>query len=174
MLKTSKSVENALRDIRFWLVKLGVSNLDIDVRYDAGINVALLRFKYDGKSYEFRSAKQQRVRLNVHAIARAIEAKVRLHIMGIELFAKSMSPYLLLESDVKSGSEMENDVDEMNYIVLGLTSLASNEDIKKCYVRLMKTYHPDMALSEEAKLEFQKRCAEINNAYGMICKVRGI
>ena len=47
------------------------------------------------------------------------------------------------------------------------------DEIEKVYKKLAKAFHPDMALSEEAKKEFEKRFGEINQAYSEIKKERG-
>jgi DnaJ-class molecular chaperone len=120
----------------------------------------------------------------MHAIARVMEGKVRFHLMGIEDFGTSMKAYIAIED--KSGAQQTSNYDgrdhvsgmtadeQVKYVVLGVSPLASNDEIKKVYLSKMKTFHPDMALSEEAKKEFEKRCAEINEAYSIIKKQRGI
>ena len=57
-IQTEKSIENAMREIRQWLARIGVGGLDVDLKYDARMNVALLKFKYNGKNYEYRSTSQ--------------------------------------------------------------------------------------------------------------------
>jgi hypothetical protein len=173
-LQTQKSIEMAITEIKHWLSEINVSGLDLDVRYDAKINVALLRMKHNGKNYEFRSTMQSNCRLNMWAIARVMEYKVRSHLMGIETFEKSMSPYLMIEGKVENNSFNQQSTNEKSYIILGISSIASNDEIKKKYKELMKGWHPDMANSKEAKAEFEKRSAEINNAYAEIKNERGL
>ena len=60
------------------------------------------------------------------------------------------------------------------YTQLGIAEYSNNEDIEKHYKKLVKAFHPDMALSEEAKKEFEKRMTEINEAYTEIKKERGL
>jgi DnaJ-domain-containing protein 1 len=174
-LNTSQSIESAIRTVREWLSKLNINGLTINTNYDARLNVALVRFRYKEKEYEFRSNKQANCRLNMHGIARVMEFKVRSHIMGIEEFEKSMTAYIAIED--KSGMQNNNisiSSNEKVYSVLGINSLASNEEIKIKYKYLVKSFHPDMALSEEAKKEFEKRFSEINEAYTQIKKERGL
>lgn len=174
-LNTPKPIESAIREIREWLSKLNINGLGINTAYDAKMNVALIKFTYKDKSYEFRSTKQSNCRLNMHGIARVMEYKVRAHIMGIEEFEKSMTAYLQLEnkSDIQNEVNPIN-INEKNYITLGINSLASNEEIKLRFKHLAKTFHPDMALNQEAKAEFNKRFAEISEAYHNIKKERSI
>ena len=176
-LKTSRSISQAISKINFWLNKLKDNGLNIDTRYDAGINVSLLKFNYQNKDYEFRSTKQDNCRLNMWAIARVIEYKVRSHIMNIEKFETSMSPYLQIEN--KSSYQSENFVkktNENNYKILGIDLTSSNEEINKRYKELQKMYHPDRIadFSDTAKNDFQNKIAEINKAYSEIKQERGI
>lgn len=174
-IQTSKPITVAISDIRSWLSELGINGLTIDTRYDAASNVALVRFSYKGQNYEFRSTKQNNCRLNMHGIARVMEFKVRASLMGIEDFATSMKGYVQIED--KSGSVSQpiaSSISETHYITLGVSSIASNDELATKYKSLMKSYHPDMALSDEAKIAFSKKAAEINEAYQAIKKSRGI
>ena len=169
-LRTEKSIESAIKEIKKWLSLITVRGLDIE--YDAKSNIAVLRFIYNNKYYEFRSTDQKNCRLNMWGIARVMEFKVRAQLMKIEDFGASMEHYKLLEGKVES--QRPESVNEINYIRLGINPLASNEEIRKKYRQLMKSFHPDMALSEEAKKEFEKRTTEINQAYSEIKKERGM
>lgn len=176
-LQTTKTIEQGMKEIRDWLFEMKVNGIDININYDPASNVALLRFKFQGKAYEFRSTKQKNCRLNLHAIARAMEGKVRNSIMGIEDFRKAMSPYLMLENKsdyVSEHGRPEQEASDKDYAIIGLTPLASNQEIEARYRHLMKTFHPDNALSSEAKVEFQKRASEINSVYSNIKKARGL
>lgn len=172
LLTTEKSIELAVKEIKEWLSRIEVNGLDVDLRYDAKTNVAMLRFKYGGREYEFVSRKQNNCRLNMWGIARVMEFKVRAQVMGIENLADSMYRYRI-EGKVEEGVK-QTEVNEMNYVKLGISPLASNEEIQKKYLVLMKSFHPDLAPSIEAMAEFDKRSAEINEAYNEIKKERGI
>jgi hypothetical protein len=171
-LRIDQPIEKAMREIRDWLSKLNINGLSINTNYDARMNIAVLKFKYQEKDYEFRSTKQANCRLNMWGIARVMEYKVRASIMGIEDFEKAMQSYLALEDKSGSSNFTQQTANEKSYIVMGLTPLASNEEIKQRHKDLMKTWHPDFAGSEGAKKEFEKRCQEINEAYAEIKKER--
>jgi hypothetical protein len=171
-LRTSKPIEKAIRDLRYWLTKIEINGLSINARYDAKQNIALLNFIYKEKKYEFRSTKQSNCRLNMWAICKAMESKIRNHLMGIEPFEKSMTAYLQLEGPTISEEIME--IDNAPYVILGISSLSSNEELEKHYNKLAKSWHPDMAGSEEAKEIFEQKFAEINQAWTEIKKQRGI
>lgn len=172
-LTTEKPIEKAMKEIKEWLSKINVNGLDIDLRYDAKTNVAMLRFKFKSKNYEFISRQQSNCRLNMWGIARVIEFKVRAQLMGIEDFGSSMKAYEMLEGKVEPQGQ-GTPMNELNYVKLGISYLASNQEIQEKYKTLMKSFHPDMALSREAKAEFEKRASEINQAYNEIKKERGI
>lgn len=174
-MRSKESIEKAMRLIRDWLLKINVNGMSINTNFDARTNIALVKFRYKDKDYEFRSTRQDNCRLNMFAIARVMEYKVRASIMGIEDFEKSMIAYVQLED--KSG--IQNDfsirpVNEVNYLNLGLSTLASNDEIKEKYKELVRSFHPDLAGSELAKKEFEKRLSSINEAYSVIKKERGI
>lgn len=169
-LRTEKSIESAIKEIKKWLSFIDVKALNVE--YDARSNIAAISFIYNGKDYEFRSINQKNCRLNMWGIARVMEFKVRAHIMRIEDFGASMEHYKLLEGNIEN--RKQNPINEINYIILGISPLASNEEIRKKYKQLMKSFHPDMALSKEAKEEFEKKAAEINMAYHQIKKERGM
>jgi len=174
-LNSKEPIEKAMREIREWLDKLRVNGLSINTNYDARMNIAILKFNYNGKNYEFRSTKQSNCRLNMWGIARVMEYKVRSHIMGIEDFSKSMESYVQIED--KSGIKNEfipQNANEKNYVLLGISLTASNEEIKSRYRELVKTHHPDMYNSKEAREEAEKKFAEINEAYDIISKERGL
>src|SRR3990167_4063495 len=165
-LKTNKSMAYAMSEIRDWLQRIGINGMNIDLRYDSTSKISLCKFKYKEKEYEFRSSKQKNCILNMHGIARVMEYKVRSHLMGIEDFEKSMSSYLQLPNYSEFSSEPSySKADEKDYFTLGVNKLSSNDEISKRYRELCKTYHPDMANSEEAKEMMSKKISEINEAY---------
>jgi len=95
--------------------------------------------------------------------------------MDIENFEKSMISYLQLENKSDYHAEFQQvSADERVYAILGLSSLSSNDELKSRYKELCKTWHPDMAISNEAKKEFEKRLSEINESWKKIKDERGI
>lgn len=71
-----------------------------------------------------------------------------------------------------SGSTYKKDP----YSVLGLTSNASDEEVKKAYRRLAMKYHPDKVanMGEEIKKNAEAQFREINEAYEQIKTARGM
>ncbi len=174
LLNTDKNIEDAITDIKQWLGALKIDRSTIVAQWDAGQNVAVLNFKYSGKEYQFRSTRQKNCRLNMHAIAKVIEFKVRAQMMNIEDFTQSMSAYLSLDAKGEFVSQKKGKVDEIAYATLGLTPYSSNEEISKAHKFLLKQWHPDKASSPEAKKAFEKKAVEYNNAYNTIVKERGL
>jgi len=91
------------------------------------------------------------------------------------------------EQDLKAmmerfGSHHRNSVKESSidqaYALLGITTEATNDEVKKAYRALVREYHPDIIKSQGASDEYLKEATEkvqdINAAYEMIKKTRGI
>lgn len=91
------------------------------------------------------------------------------------------------EQDLKDmmerfGSYHRNSVKESSidqaYTLLGLKAEATNDEVKKAYRALVREYHPDIIKSQGASDEYLKEATEkvqeINAAYEMIKKSRGI
>ncbi|MEK9727862.1 MAG: TerB family tellurite resistance protein [Candidatus Margulisiibacteriota bacterium] len=62
--------------------------------------------------------------------------------------------------------------DDKYFATLGLTNMASKQEIKKTYRDLTKKYHPDKVqhLGEEFRKEAEKKMQEINDAYDQLMK----
>jgi DnaJ like chaperone protein len=64
------------------------------------------------------------------------------------------------------------------YVILGITRAASDADVKKAYLVLMKENHPDSLVARGVPAEFvrlaNEKVAAINGAYDIIKKERGI
>ena len=73
-------------------------------------------------------------------------------------------------SGEQNGGNMSSDP----YVVLGLKKSATIREIKERYLYMVRAYHPDMALSKEAKLVFEQKMKEINDAYARIKKDKGM
>src|SRR5574342_710314 len=146
----NKYMPAIIEEIRSNLSRMEVDGLSIDIRHDVRTNVALVNFTFKGKRYEMVVRNQKDVRSNMWAIAKRVEYKARMHLLGIESFDISVSPYLALEnhSDFK-GTTMQTTASSRAYAVLGVSEIAGNEEIKKKYHSLCKSFHPDMALSDE-------------------------
>ncbi|AFV97742.1 heat shock protein dnaj domain-containing protein [Candidatus Sulfuricurvum sp. RIFRC-1] len=74
-------------------------------------------------------------------------------------------------------SVKESSIDQA-YALLGVTAEATNDEVKKAYRALVREYHPDIIKSQGASEEYLKEATEkvqdINAAYEMIKKSRGI
>lgn len=74
-------------------------------------------------------------------------------------------------------SVKESSIDQA-YTLLGLTAQATDDEVKKGYRALVREYHPDIIKSQGASDEYLKEATEkvqeINAAYEMIKKSRGI
>ena len=168
------SIQNEIREN---LERMGVNGLSVDIRYDAKSNTAIVRFCFKGKNYEMKINNQRDVRCSMYAISRRIEYKARMHLLEIEPFELSVSPYLQLEnqSGIRENTYTEpTKASAAAYALFGVQEYSSNDEITKAYKKLARAYHPDNCLNEESKAEFERKMAEINQAYGEIKKERGL
>jgi DnaJ like chaperone protein len=79
-------------------------------------------------------------------------------------------------SDQQSIKNMFIKSTESAYKILGITTTATNDQIKKAYRNLAKEYHPDKVsyLGEEFKKSAEEKFKKINDAYESIKVERGI
>ena len=178
----ARRIEEAISYIKDWLQRIEISGLSIDTRYDPRLNIALLRFNFKGKNYEYKSNLQKNCRLNCWAIAYAMESKVRNHLRQVELFATAISPYLMIgasDEAISQGYQQETPKvsdSELTraFAILGISPLSSNKELSEHYKKMAKSFHPDLAGSQEAKKVFEEKFTEINTAWQIIKKSREI
>ena len=62
------------------------------------------------------------------------------------------------------------------YVILGIQKSASDEEVKMAYREMAKKYHPDKVahLGEEVKKAAEEKFRNVNDAYDLIKKERGI
>jgi DnaJ-domain-containing protein 1 len=81
-------------------------------------------------------------------------------------------------SSAQSGGKRKpGEKDDAYYLqILGLTAVASNDEIRKTYRRLLSKYHPDRVatLSAEAQSRATEKAKALNEAYQIIARRRGI
>jgi DnaJ like chaperone protein len=77
---------------------------------------------------------------------------------------------------IKAMFVREVNVSENAYKILGIDSSATDEEVKKAYREMAKKNHPDMvsSLGDEVRQAAEKKFQEINQAYELIKKQRGI
>lgn len=179
-LSSQKPMETAIYEIRGWLARLGLQALDVKPGYDRETNVAIVRFRYQGKQYEFRSTAQRDCRLNMWAIEHVIEYKVRAHIMEIEKFETSMSPYLALgvggaqQEQAWTPPTQRAEADSAAYAVFGIDQYASNEKCREARARYAKAWHPDRYFDAESKKYAEEMASKGNAAWEKIKTERGL
>src|SRR3989304_7444602 len=181
-ITNTRRIEEAVSYIKNWLERLEISGLSIDTRYDARLNIAMLRFTYQGKNYQYTCNTQKNCRLNLWAIAYAMESKVRNHLRQVEPFETAISPYLMIgasDEAISQGYQQEAPKVSDNeltraFAILGISPLSSNKELSEHYKKMAKSFHPDLAGSELAKKVFEEKFTEINNAWQIIKKSREI
>ncbi len=78
-------------------------------------------------------------------------------------------------SEYQSSNSSQISIDDA-FKVLGIDSSSSNEEIKSAYLKKMKEYHPDRvaSLGKELVVLAEKKTSQINQAYSLIKKAKGI
>lgn len=89
----------------------------------------------------------------------------------------TISGYIGLSSyDFESIKAMFVKKEDDSYAILGITSSATDEEVKKAYREMAKKNHPDKVayLGEDVRKAAEKKFQEINDAYDKIKKQRGM
>ena len=101
-------------------------------------------------------------------------------------FHPAEEQYILQVSRIFGISQMEYEQikalfikkNDRAYTILGISSQASDEEIKAAYKKLVIEYHPDKLMAKGVPEDFIKianeKMAEINSAYDQISKERGL
>lgn len=91
-------------------------------------------------------------------------------------YSGSSSSYSNYRRSYGGSSSSSSSYKKDPYSVLGLTSSATDEEVKKAYRRLAMKYHPDKVanMGEEIKKNAEAQFREINEAYEQIKTARGM
>ena len=94
----------------------------------------------------------------------------------IQTISRSMG---VVDADYQSIKAMfvrEINASDNAYKILGVDPSASDEEVKKAYREMAKKNHPDLVsnLGEEVRVAAEKKFQEINQAYEIIKKQRGM
>lgn len=94
----------------------------------------------------------------------------------IQTISRSMG---IVDADYQSIKAMfvrEINASDNAYKILGVDPSASDEEVKKAYREMAKKNHPDLVsnLGEEVRVAAEKKFQEINQAYEIIKKQRGM
>lgn len=94
----------------------------------------------------------------------------------IRTISLNMGLYNSDYESIKSMFVREINASENAYKILGIDSNATDEEVKKAYRDMAKKNHPDLVsnLGEEVRQAAEKKFQEINEAYELIKKQRGI
>lgn len=94
----------------------------------------------------------------------------------IHTIALNMGLYDFDYESIKSMFVREINASENAYKILGVDPSASDEEVKKAYREMAKKNHPDLvsSLGDEVRQAAEKKFQEINEAYELIKKQRGM
>lgn len=92
------------------------------------------------------------------------------------MYARHVGGRTYGQQDRRTGSYTSSSSHKDPYKILGLTSAATDEEVKKAYRRLAMKYHPDKVegMGEEVKKNAAAQFREINEAYEQIKTARGM
>lgn len=172
-------IESARNRVMRKLAKVGAVGSSPIV--DFGTGTAIINFIYKDVKYSFKypnETTKKRPKNGTEALSHLSWAICRLidcDIRGILPLSKTAKEYLALEGSVETPTSYTSTPENIkDFVVLGLSTLASNDEITKTYKRLVGMYHPDRALNPEDKPLYEIKMRELNEAYVNIKKVRGI
>lgn len=163
------------------LTKWGAIILNMSM--DSWSASAHVSFSYKNNTYSFRYPTNdtkhkprnatEALSLLSWSICRLVDCDLR----GILPFNKTAKEYLQLTgqtSDNNVGFEQQNTDETKHLQTLGLDATASNIEIERKYKQLMRLYHPDRIMDANDKIEYEKKAAEVNQAFTELKKIRGI
>ena len=112
----------------------------------------------------------------IHYLFGIASADGHVHELEVDLI-QTISNYMgLSRYDFESIKAMFVKQIDDAYIILGLTSSATDEEVKKAYREMAKKNHPDKVayLGDDVRKAAEKKFQEINDAYDRIKKQRGM
>ena len=130
-VKTSRSHHELRKDIKKWLMRVGVNGSDIEVLTGVKGEGAKVSYVYNGKKFELTSFNQQDITNNLAALEILIHSRVLGIERDIETVEQAFSRFMLPENTDP-------------YSILGLARGASMDVVEAVYKKLALTHHPDM------------------------------
>lgn len=100
-------------------------------------------FKSFKKEYALGCDKWDRVKDNIRAIGKHIEALRGIERWGVSSVEEAFEPFLLPTASPTYQSGRQNDTFSMWWTVLNVSPNASVEEIKQAYKKLSKIHHPN-------------------------------
>lgn len=156
-----------LEMLRTKVKKWGGEILDMQTSYATATVIITLR--KDGQIFKFPYSNKT-ARNSIEVLAWSIRNLIMCDERGILPFVKTAHEYLQLEGSTEPFVE----ADEKYFVVLGLSSKASNHEVIKAYKGFARDLHPDtfVGLSEDLRKDSERKFAEMTEAYNEIKKAR--
>lgn len=129
---TNRSHSVLRKDLRKWLMRIGVNESDIEILTGVGGEGAKVSYVFNGKRYELTSTAQADITNNLAALELLVHGRVLGIEREIETVEQAFASYKMLE-----------DTDTNPYHVLGLQDGAEIDIVKAVYKRLALKLHPD-------------------------------
>ena len=170
----TKSIPTARNEAVRLLARIDV--FESDVLLDRTTGTAILWFRQsNGKEVEMRCSSQRTPSGNLAAVILWLKSRVINLERGIEKLDNAFSGYLLLTGStdpryVRATGNSVFNPEELNALkVLQLEVTVTAPEIESQYKLLVKTWHPDRAMTEDKQV-YTSKVAEINAAYSLLKK----
>lgn len=150
---TGRNYQKLRKDIRTWLMRVGVADSDITIITGEEGEGARVSYVFEGQTYSVISVSQEEITTNLAAVELVIHSRVLSIERKIETLEQAFAGYKQLPATAGSGKTA--------YDTLGLIEGADFEIVKAVYKRLVQTHHPDHGGNSE-------RFRAINEAYEAI------
>jgi len=137
-VKTSRSHHELRKDIKKWLIRVGVNESDIEVLTGVRGEGAKVSYVYNGKKFEITSFDQADITNNLAAVELLIHSRVLGIERGIESVEQAFSGYESLPAP-----------SDNPYVILGLQENAAIEVVEAVFKKLAKKQHPDTGGNSE-------------------------
>jgi len=144
-IETSRTADQLKRDVRNWLMRIGVQQPDIKINLAEGN--ARIEYTINKMVYNFSSFLQKNASNNLAAVEQFLHYRVLGIERGIETTEQAFAGYEALP-DYSDGKI------EDPYIVFGFKEKVPVEEVRKKYKQLAKKYHPDVNPDKQTHNEF--------------------
>lgn len=144
-IDSARTAEQLKRDVRNWLMRIGVQPTDLKVNLAEGN--ARVEYIINKIVYNFSSVLQQNATNNLAAVEQFLHYRVLGIERGIETTEQAFAGYEALP-DYSDGKI------EDPYIVFGFKEKVPIEEVRKKYKQMAKKYHPDVNPDKQTHSEF--------------------
>ncbi len=144
-IDTSRTADQLKRDVRNWLMRIGVQPTDIKI--NLAESKARIEYLIDKIIYNFSSIMQKNATNNLAAVEQFLHFRVLGIERGIETTEQAFAGYKALPDPFGK-------IDP--YIIFGFKQKVPVEQVRVKYKQLAKRYHPDVNPDKKTHSEFNR------------------